>query len=495
MDGLPPNYDDISSTAPKLLVRLDVWHFSSDGRSQEKNENLAEAFEEAEPDHWNVRTADVVEPHDDADRDDFVDFEHKEYNNYDPNGRARHHVRDLFRRVAPAVILKFFLGINRKPHTMSLVARNVPPDYRGRYCQLFVINKLSIRVDALFAPPEVTDADEIATRLSTVPNGLSMLSQVVEVFSVYRLFQTQTKPKFSFMHAQDVDKVFNLRATGLGNIEPFATIAENLRYLYEANLDQAAAERPVAASVEWASTAAPFTEFQIDFTGVLDNLAKTDLGSQRKPEKGIAVTPQVLYMTGLNLRAGSIMLSRASSLLRPFLEAQLMQYDDRTLSRSNLAIGGLASGVGGVGTGGAILYGTLASTPLGWTIAALLCVGAVAAAVAYSTVSEKVEAIKKFQQYVKDMADVFDEAQKAVVAVLCQDVMSIDLSSFRPDEQDAILKSFGIDVCALGQGEYRRSLIESSVDKVVRYYREMGEHFEHMVRVCGLDEWDVKKVI
>ena len=72
MDGPPPNYDDISSAAPKLLVRLEVWYFSSHGRSQEKNELLAVAFEEAEPDNWSVRTVDVVEPHDEADRDDFV---------------------------------------------------------------------------------------------------------------------------------------------------------------------------------------------------------------------------------------------------------------------------------------------------------------------------------------------------------------------------------------------------------------------------------------
>lgn len=72
MDGPPPNYDDISSAAPKLLVRLEVWYFSSHGRCQERNELLAEAFEEAEPGNWNVRAVDVVEPHDDADRDDFV---------------------------------------------------------------------------------------------------------------------------------------------------------------------------------------------------------------------------------------------------------------------------------------------------------------------------------------------------------------------------------------------------------------------------------------
>lgn len=205
---------------------------------------------------------------------------------------------------------------------MSLFARNVLPDHRGRYCQLFVINKLNIRVDELSAPPEVTDTEEIVSRygvyleavlwdasadmlsrLSTVENGLSMLSQVVEIFSVYRLFQTQTKPRFSLMHAQDVESVFNLRTTGVENIEPLATMAENvnitalypadrrpnemqLRFLYEANSGQAAAEQ-LAKPLDWAVTVAPFKQFQSEVTGVLDTLAKTDLGCQGKLGKGI----------------------------------------------------------------------------------------------------------------------------------------------------------------------------------------------------------------
>ncbi|KAH0497770.1 hypothetical protein TgHK011_005055 [Trichoderma gracile] len=441
MDGPPPNYDDITSAAPRLLVRLEVWYFSSHGRCQEKNEHLAEAFEEAEPVNWNVRTVDVVEPYDDADRDDFVpiqvDFEHTEYTNYDPNGRAQNH----------------------------------EASYYEPCCSQYT--------------------DELVSRLSALDNGLPMLSQMIEIFSVYRLFQTQTRPRFCLMHAQDVESVFNLRATGLEGIETLGTMAENLRFLYEANLGQTAPEQP-ATSVEWTSIVVPFKEFQSELSGVLENLAKTDLDGQGIPEKGISATPQLLYMTGLNLRTGSIMLSRASNLLRPYLDDRLLQYNDRTLSPRRLAIGGAASGVAGVGTGGAILYGTLASTPLGWTIAAIMCVGAVAAAVAYGGVSKKVEAIKKFKQYMKDMADVFDEAQKAVVAVICQDVMGMELSSFRPDEQDAILKSFGIDVSALGHGEYQRSLVESSMEKVVHYYREMREQFEHMVEVCGLDDKGIK---
>lgn len=96
------------------------------------------------------------------------------------------------------------------------------------------------------------------------------------------------------------------------------------------------------------------------------------------------------------------------------------------------------------------------------------------------------------KQYMKDMADVFDEAQKAIVAVICQDVMGMELSSFRPDEQDAILKSFGIDVTALSHGEYQRSLVESSMRKAVQYHKEMREQFEHMVEVCGFGEKDKK---
>lgn len=75
MDGLPPNYEDVAisfSTKPRLLVRLEVWHFSSNGRSQDNNDNLAEAFREADPDNWNVQDVAVIEPDGAANRDNFV---------------------------------------------------------------------------------------------------------------------------------------------------------------------------------------------------------------------------------------------------------------------------------------------------------------------------------------------------------------------------------------------------------------------------------------
>lgn len=95
-----------------------------------------------------------------------VEFKHNEYTDNDPNGRAQNHVRELFRRIIPAIVLRFFLNIHSKPHTMSLVARNVSPDHQQRYCQLFIINKLNIRVDQLLTPAGVDDAciDEITAR-------------------------------------------------------------------------------------------------------------------------------------------------------------------------------------------------------------------------------------------------------------------------------------------------------------------------------------------
>lgn len=105
------------------------------------------------------------------------------------------------------------------------------------------------------------------------------------------------------MHAHDVEAVFNLRSTGLEDIEPLATMAENvislplirktggpnetqLRFLYEANPGLAATE-PSVTPLEWASAVTPFKEFQSELSGVLDNLAKTDLSCPAKLDKGI----------------------------------------------------------------------------------------------------------------------------------------------------------------------------------------------------------------
>ncbi|UKZ72586.1 hypothetical protein TrVFT333_000218 [Trichoderma virens FT-333] len=441
MGGKPPNYEDVEvitvNPNPRLRLRLEVWHFSTDGRSQKKNKRFAEVFKEANLENWDVQEVAVVEP-DGASNPASesrsavadvgfpffkVDFKHNEYTDNDPNGRAQNHVRELFRRIIPPIVFRFFLDIHSKPHTMSLVARNVSPDHQQRYCQLFIINKLNIRVDQLLTPAgfENSCVDDIVARLSTLPNGLSTLSQIVEIFSMYQLLHGQTVPQFSFMHKQDADHVFNVRTLTLGDIEPLVTIAEELRPLYEANMNQTAADKLA-------------TKFQVDFADVMGNLGKV--------KTDIPFTPQQLYETGLNLRTGNTMLLRARDFLGPHLERQVERYENDMRLPKNIRLGSVIAG--------AIL------------------------------------------QDLKDMADVFDEARRSVAVTVCQDVFNIGLDNLGQHERMAILHSFGIDVSALKYEEYRQSLVESSIDKLMRYYREMGTNFEHMVRVCGHDLNDAK---
>ncbi|KAL7801947.1 hypothetical protein V8C43DRAFT_272356 [Trichoderma afarasin] len=477
MGGKPPNYEDVETITvdpnPKLLLRLEVWHFSSDGRSQKKNKRFAEAFKEASLENWDVKEVAVIEPDGASNRDDFVpiqvEFKHNEYTDNDPNGRAQNHVRELFRRVIPVIIFRFFLNIHSKPHTMSLVARNVSPEHQQRYCQLFVINKLNIRVDQLLTPAGVDDAciDEIVTRLSTLPNALSTLSQIVEMFSIYQLLHCQTVPQFSFMHKQDADQVFNVRTSVLGDIEPLVRVAEELRPLYEANVDQAAAEKLA-------------TEFHVDFAYVMGNLGKV--------KSNLCFTPQQLYETSLNLRTANTMLSRARDFLGSHLERQVERYENDMRLPKNIRFGSV---IAGASTGGAILLGGLASNPLTLTIAVFLY-AAVAAQSNIGATSKKNEAIKTFLRDLKDMADVFDEARRSVVVAVCQDVFNIGLDDLGQHERTAILHSFGIDVSALRHEEYRQSLVESSIEKLMTYYKEMGTNFEQMVKLCGNDLKDAR---
>ncbi|QYS95061.1 hypothetical protein H0G86_002376 [Trichoderma simmonsii] len=475
--GKPPNYEDVETITvdpnPKLLLRLEVWHFSSDGRSQKKNKRFAEAFKEASLENWDVKEVAVIEPDGASNRDDFVpiqvEFIHNEYTDNDPNGRAQNHVRELFRRIIPAIIFRFFLNIHSKPHTMSLVARNVSPDHQQRYCQLFIINKLNIRVDQLLTPNGIDDAciDEIVARLSTLPNTLSTLSQIVEIFSIYQLLHGQTVPQFSFMHKQDADQVFNVRTPVLGDIEPLVRVAEELRPLYEANVDQAAAEKLA-------------TEFQVDFADVMGDLGKV--------KSNLCFTPQQLYETGLSLRTANTMLSRARDFLGPHLERQVERYENDMRMPKNIRFGSV---IAGASTGGAILLGGLATNPLTLTIAVFLY-AAVAAQSNIGAISKKNEAIKTFLRDLKDMADVFDEARRSVAVAVCQDVFNIGLDDLGQHERTAILHSFGIDVSALRHEEYRQSLVESSIEKLMTYYKEMGTNFEQMVKLCGNDLTDAR---
>ncbi|EHK20064.1 uncharacterized protein TRIVIDRAFT_224243 [Trichoderma virens Gv29-8] len=473
MGGKPPNYEDVEvitvNPNPRLRLRLEVWHFSTDGRSQKKNKRFAEVFKEANLENWDVQEVAVVEPDGASNRDDFVDFKHNEYTDNDPNGRAQNHVRELFRRIIPPIVFRFFLDIHSKPHTMSLVARNVSPDHQQRYCQLFIINKLNIRVDQLLTPAGFEDScvDDIVARLSTLPNGLSTLSQIVEIFSMYQLLHGQTVPQFSFMHKQDADHVFNVRTLTLGDIEPLVTIAEELRPLYEANMNQSVADTLA-------------TKFQADFADVMGNLGKVKTDTP--------FTPQQLYETGLNLRTGNTMLLRARDFLGPHLERQIERYENDMRLPKNIRLGSV---IAGASTGGAIFLGGLASNPLTLTIAVFLY-AAVAAQGNIGAISKKNNAVKAFLQDLKDMADVFDEARRSVAVAVCQDVFNIGLDNLGQHERTAILHSFGIDVSALKYEEYRQSLVESSIDKLMTYYKEMGTNFEHMVRVCGHDLNDAK---
>ncbi|KAL7933986.1 hypothetical protein V8C35DRAFT_302934 [Trichoderma chlorosporum] len=469
----PPHYEDILDITlnpnPTLIVRLEVWYFSSDGRSQKRNTELAEVFEQANLEDWDVQEVVVIEPDGAVNRDDFVplqvDFKHKRYTDSDPQGRVQNHVRELFRSIMPSIIFEFFHNIQRKPHTMSLVARNVPPDHQQRYCQLLIINKLNIRVDQLLTPAGMNAAcvGSIVARLSTLNNGLSTLAQVVEIFSLYQLLHQQTVPRFAFIHKEDAGQVFNMRTPALGNIEELVSIGEELKLLYEAHMVQAEAGRTV-------------TGFQSELADTIHNLGRV--------AEGTLFTPQQLYLTGMNVCTGSIMLSREMRFLGPHLERQIEQYEDDMRRPKNVRFGGA---ILGAGVGGAILLGGLASNPLGWGVAALLYVGALAAQIKIMPTSTKKEAIKQIQQHFKDLADVFVEARRSVAVAVCEDVFNVRLDNLGQHEQTAILKGFGIDVSALNYDEYRQSLVESSIDKLITYHGELGNVFENMVKVCGQD--------
>lgn len=81
--GKPPNYEDVETITvdpnPKLLLRLEVWHFSSDGRSQKKNKRFAEAFKEASLENWDVKEVAVIEPDGASNRDDFVPIQARNF--------------------------------------------------------------------------------------------------------------------------------------------------------------------------------------------------------------------------------------------------------------------------------------------------------------------------------------------------------------------------------------------------------------------------------
>lgn len=86
------------------------------------------------------------------------------------------------------------------------------------------------------------------------------------------------------------------------------------------------------------------------------------------------------------------------------------------------------------------------------------------------------------------MAQVVNEVQRDLVAVMCQRNFSIELSQLGDHEKDAILESFGVDIGAIRHQEYCKALVGSGISKLLEYYKNLTVDFKQMAEVCGWKE-------
>ncbi|KAL3587880.1 hypothetical protein FPOAC2_04053 [Fusarium poae] len=479
-----PSYQDALNVSPSnpnelLLIRLQVWHFFDVGRSPILNRQFARSFRQSNLAHWTVREVHVTEPNDMASRDTFVpvqvDFQHKRFTDGDPRGRAQYHVRGLFRRIAPALVFRFFLGTGSKPLFMSLVPLNVPQDRRSKYEQLFAISQLKINVQQFLRPAQLDEIDAIAALLSTATDALSALSFIVDFFIMMHAEQTN-QSQFTSIPTSAASLVFGL-AELFNSIQRIAPMVNELQQSYERSMILAAVDEPERLNA-WQQAADPFLQHQTKFSRIATTLQRI--------KRGEAVTPQVLYTTALDLHASSLEFTRVRSRLNPQLVTELETYKGMEKWPKNFTGAGIVSA-----GAGAILLGCIASNPLGWAVAtAFLGLGTLSTGTGgyqWMKVSNKRKAIRKVQQDLRDLASVFNEVRHDIAAFMCRTVLGIELDHLGDAEKRTFLESFAVDVDALHYQGYRESLVTSGIDKVLKYYDDLTTDFRQMVRHCGLD--------
>ncbi|KAI2618350.1 hypothetical protein GGR54DRAFT_605130 [Hypoxylon sp. NC1633] len=455
----PPSYRDtlkVSSVDPKalLLVRLEVWHYYDLGRSQDLNHQLAQLFIAQQPSNWTVREVEVVEPDNLANRDCFVpvqvEFENRRYTDDNPNGRAQYDVRRLFRHVAPALIFLFFLRIGSKPFVMSLVPRNVPELHHGRYAQIFAINKLNILTRRLVTPKGVGDIDALATVLSTLDNGLSAMSRIVELFHVYTLLREQNGTRFSFLNREEAKQVFNVGAI----FRPLATIAHELRREYNYMMDQ--------RRVTWANHEKELPGYEAEFSGILERLRRT------KNDK--AITPQGIYQTALDLHAVSLWFTRLG---------ELVELDNATLSDAEWEWGLITS----ITTGVIILW--LLFVISGEAVIGLLgLLGSAAVVLVISYLGTRTyrplivlegndpTKVRRFRQNLGEMVYALNWTRNDMTVMMIQRLFGIKIDQLGGHDKMAIWKDFAVDAIdaeALQDRGYHDDNIRSDMDIIDEY--------------------------
>ncbi|KAF6827853.1 hypothetical protein CPLU01_08872 [Colletotrichum plurivorum] len=462
----PPAYTEAETKIPllrkqrsPLVVQLQVWHHSSEGRSPANNKGFAALFRNLPA--WEVVPLDAEGITGPGVHDQYVPVEVRfRYRNlaYNDLGEGpMADVRELFYKIAPQFIYQFFVKIRSAPHNLNIFPVGIPDEFSSAYTHAYNLNPLSIHVNELLVHASVASNDAqswLRDAAGTTANVLDILAAIIIVYLDYEADRNDSDRAIMRPYRQDVRLLVTLQRVQVETVQSALDSAAGplLQYLRLASRMES---RLLSLENKQVLSDQDLYELVHD-----SHNAVVELSAVKQ-----AVFPLVVLLERENSRA--IQAYRASA----------------AKSAVKGAIYGLAAAIAAV---------FLLSNPGGWAVCGAGLIGGVAGAslglrahwlwgvAEQGKAFGKRDRVKACEQEsrprangrelttnaavvrlaVKQLDMYASQAQVAIAMVFCAQVMRKRIDETLPEhDRRAILASFGVDANDLGSAVYREELV------------------------------------
>ncbi|OAP54433.1 hypothetical protein AYL99_11534 [Fonsecaea erecta] len=454
MSDQPPPYEEIAAGNPAplgpssaLVVHLQVWHDRSEGRSPANNDRLAALFRNHNLQNWEVVPLEVR-------------FRHRIWAYDDPGEHPMADVRELFFKIAPQFIYEFFIGIRSTPHNLNIFPVGVPEGFRSRYSHAYILNRLSIRVNAFFVPGPVMTNDVqswLREAVNTVDNVLDILAEIVCLYLRYRQAQSQGNGNGQAGTQYGTQGAYGANVNWPPQLQELQTL---LQQFMQPNGQGTAQPGAQIADVQVAlnGAARPLQQYLRLANRMESRLTK--LGTNQ------TLSNQDLYELVQDSHNAALHFSTLKQAVRPLVRLLEENYSDlikiyRTNRSKRVATGAVIAAV-------AIFCFW---NPAGWAAAgaygAGFAVGGAAGAGVHmredaelGKAFKKKDTVREFDLAVKEIDRCANQARKAIATVYYAQVMQMPLDDTLPEHARRILlASLGVDVDAVSSAVYNEELI------------------------------------
>ncbi|GKU08292.1 hypothetical protein FLAG1_09622 [Fusarium langsethiae] len=468
----PPPYDEVAAEdratlgpPSKLVVRLQVWHYRSEGRSPLNNDGLATLFRDHNVQAWEVAPFEADGVTGLSSHDQYVpvevQFRHRVWAHNDPGEHPMADVRELFFKVAPQFIYQFFIRIKSTPHNLNIFPVGVPENFISRYTRGYNLNQLSIRVNT-FPVPGPARTNDVQTWLQ---DAVSTTGDVLEILAAIGDRNGQAGIQ---QEARDAN-VLNVDVPQqLGELRTlFAEFRRPNGHLVT--------QPPVQLAdlqVELNRAAGPLSEYLRLANRMESRLAKL--------ENNLTISNQDLYELVQDAHNGVILFSTLKQAVKPLIRQLETNYSTviRSYEKNKLRW---------IGATGAIAAVAIFCfwNPVGWTAVAYI-VGGVGGGAAGSVGHSKWDAegekalgkkdrVREFTLAIKAVDECANQAREAIATVFCAQVMQKRLDESLPEhDRGAILATLGVDVDAVSDSVYSQELIRDRVTNFREKNRNLG---------------------